>query len=100
MDPWLGNNQDPITLHKYLYANANPASYKDPSGLFGLVEQSVANDIAIEFSLQQVQFGMNLWDYVLDPNRDPDSFKNEAAFGIVVLAGLSGVNILGKFSKR
>ena len=31
-DTYMGNNQDPITLHKYLYANANPSNMIDPSG--------------------------------------------------------------------
>ena len=35
-DTWQGNNSDPITLHKYLYANANPAIYTDPSGNFSI----------------------------------------------------------------
>ena len=32
MDTYQGSNYDPITLHKYLYANANPVTYCDPSG--------------------------------------------------------------------
>ncbi len=36
MDTWMGNNQDPISLHKYLYANADPANYTDPTGNFSL----------------------------------------------------------------
>jgi hypothetical protein len=32
----MGNNQDPITLHKYLYANADSANFKDPTGHFGI----------------------------------------------------------------
>ncbi|MBT3011097.1 MAG: putative Ig domain-containing protein [Candidatus Thiodiazotropha sp. (ex Lucina pensylvanica)] len=35
-DTWMGNNHDPITLHKYLYANADPGNVIDPSGQFGL----------------------------------------------------------------
>lgn len=31
-DTWLGNSQDPITLHKYLYGNADPVNGVDPSG--------------------------------------------------------------------
>ncbi len=30
----MGNSQDPITLHKYLYAGSNPAMFVDPSGKF------------------------------------------------------------------
>ncbi len=32
MDTWAGNNYDPITLHKYLYAGADPGNMIDPSG--------------------------------------------------------------------
>jgi hypothetical protein len=32
----MGNNYDPVTLHKYLYANADPGNVIDPSGRFGL----------------------------------------------------------------
>ncbi|MBH2029090.1 MAG: RHS repeat-associated core domain-containing protein [Moraxellaceae bacterium] len=36
MDSYMGQSNNPITLHKYLYANANPVMYTDPSGYFGL----------------------------------------------------------------
>jgi hypothetical protein len=32
MDGYLGKRQDPISLHKYLYAGCNPALYCDPTG--------------------------------------------------------------------
>ncbi len=35
-DTWMGNNHDPVTLHKYLYANADPAMYTDPTGNFSM----------------------------------------------------------------
>ena len=37
LDAFAGNNQDPISLHKYLYAGANPVMYSDPTGMFSLV---------------------------------------------------------------
>ncbi len=36
MDPLGGNDSDPASLHRYLYANANPVSNTDPTGLFTL----------------------------------------------------------------
>jgi RHS repeat-associated protein len=36
MDSFEGNQMDPISLHKYVYANANPTNYIDPSGKWGL----------------------------------------------------------------
>lgn len=42
MDTWMGRSQDPITLHKYLYANADPVLGTDPSGQMTLVQQAAA----------------------------------------------------------
>ncbi|MFB8798280.1 MAG: putative Ig domain-containing protein [Microcoleus sp.] len=45
-DAYEGNFEDPITLHKYLYGNANPVSFIDPTGFFSSsAEFSVANNI-------------------------------------------------------
>jgi RHS repeat-associated protein len=33
MDTYGGKVREPITLHKYLYANANPSMFTDPTGL-------------------------------------------------------------------
>ena len=38
MDTYQGNLYEPVTLHKYLYANADPVKYTDPSGMFSLGE--------------------------------------------------------------
>lgn len=45
MDSYQGSIYDPVSLHKYLYANANPVTYTDPSGYFSLVECSIAEGI-------------------------------------------------------
>ena len=58
MDTWQGNLYEPVTLHKYLYANANPVKYKDPSGNMGsLQEFSITNTgYRILESQQQINF--------------------------------------------
>ena len=33
-DSWMGKDSDPITLHKYLYANGDGVNHVDPSGHF------------------------------------------------------------------
>jgi RHS repeat-associated protein len=38
MDEFSGLSQDPFSLHKYLYANANPITYNDPSGYSNITE--------------------------------------------------------------
>ncbi len=42
-DTYQGNIYDAISLHKYLYAAANPVAYTDPSGnMFTLAEAAVS----------------------------------------------------------
>jgi RHS repeat-associated protein len=53
MDPIDGDSTDPITLHKYLYANADPVSATDPSGNQGDLG-SVMTSLAINTTLGQL----------------------------------------------
>ena len=45
MDTYGGSVFDPTSLHKYLYANANPVTYVDPSGNMSLPELTTAMTI-------------------------------------------------------
>ena len=45
MDSYQGSVYDQVSLHKYLYANANPVMFTDPSGYFSLAECSIASSI-------------------------------------------------------
>ena len=36
IDPYAGNNQDPQSLHKYLYCHANPVNGIDPTGKWNI----------------------------------------------------------------
>jgi len=36
-DPFFGNVQDPLSLHKYLYVHGDPVSLSDPAGRFATV---------------------------------------------------------------
>jgi hypothetical protein len=55
MDSFEGNNSDPLSLHKYVYANNNPSNRTDPSGNQSLGEQAVT--IAINGVLSAIAFG-------------------------------------------
>lgn len=49
MDTYAGSLSDPMSLHKYLFANSNPVMYSDPSGLFSLAD--IDASMAIDFIL-------------------------------------------------
>ncbi len=54
MDSYAGVLNDPITLHKYLYANANPVMNTDPSGYLSATELvgglAIASILVIAYS--------------------------------------------------
>jgi RHS repeat-associated protein len=51
-DGYEGNQNAPISLHKYLYAHGNPLSYIDPSGKFSI---GIGQQIAILTALAVLQ---------------------------------------------
>lgn len=47
MDSYEGNNQDTLSLHKYLYAQGNPVNRVDPSGFYTVMETEAAATIGL-----------------------------------------------------
>ena len=45
-DPLMGSVGDPLSLHRYLYANADPVNNSDPTGMFSLGEQTLTVNLA------------------------------------------------------
>ena len=45
-DTYQGDIKDPVSLHKYLYANANPVMYSDPSGCMSVAGMAVVGAIS------------------------------------------------------
>ncbi|MDD3852694.1 MAG: RHS repeat-associated core domain-containing protein [Syntrophomonadaceae bacterium] len=56
MDTYEGSPFDPMSLHKYLYANASPLMYTDASGAFSLAEMTAT--FSIYEMLQSSAYGM------------------------------------------
>ncbi len=44
-DRFAGSQQDPQSLHKYLYCHANPVNFIDPSGMFSLTGLNISMTI-------------------------------------------------------
>ena len=53
-DPFAGNTDDPMSLHKYLYANTDPVNKWDPSGYATLAE--VSNVMSNMATLSRIAF--------------------------------------------
>lgn len=58
MDSYNGSIYDPVSLHKYLYANANPVTYTDPTGYFSFSELMVTQKIQGIINTVQMSSGL------------------------------------------
>ncbi|MEE9426377.1 MAG: polymorphic toxin-type HINT domain-containing protein [Methylococcales bacterium] len=97
MDTWMGNNSDPVTLHKYLYGNVDPVNVVDPSGHFGLTSIGVASNIQVELSMLQVDVGLNLLDAALNPD---SAHGSNMLLGLVSIGGPSAFKLLRVLSSK
>ncbi|MBX3711812.1 MAG: hypothetical protein KF800_07615, partial [Lysobacter sp.] len=59
MDVFSGYDTDPVSLHKYLYANGSPINGRDPSGYATVADMSAASDI--QGILSAVRYVENLY---------------------------------------
>jgi RHS repeat-associated protein len=98
-DSFAGISSDPLTLHKYLYAGANPALNVDPSGLFFSVG-SVSLVNAIQGLLTRMAISA-LWGAVFGgidaALRGDDILEGAFSAGLVsaVLGPLARVKFIG-----
>jgi RHS repeat-associated protein len=76
MDTYTGNNEDPLSLHKYLYCHSDPINFTDPSGHFeglaGLMAniyiRSVMYGLVIVAGTQVIVQSANMYgDHAPDP---------------------------------
>ena len=79
-DTYEGSPEEPASLHKYLYTQANPVNRIDPSGLFSLTEISAANSIRDLLANIQIDVGSVLVD---------SSLGNDKALDDAILTNLA-----------
>nr|WP_275994433.1 RHS repeat-associated core domain-containing protein [Argonema antarcticum] len=58
VDPFEGMQKEPMSRHRYLYGNANPVTYSDPSGEMTLAELDGA--LAVHDSIMGLGFGLTI----------------------------------------
>ncbi len=78
-DTWMGNNSDPVTLHKYAYANLDPANGYDPTGFFFagdfLAAQNIQSQLQAQATVNLIGIGIvlsganSLADLEVEPQR-------------------------------
>jgi RHS repeat-associated protein len=95
MDLFSGYDSDPVSLHKYLYANGSPVSYRDPSGYFSVVEASAVNKIIGHLTEFNVSSAYDLGNKLANPGSDAPSFE-----GWSIVASMVPFATLGKIFGR
>ncbi len=59
-DTYSGDTNSPVTLHKYLYANANPVTYSDPSGYMAVVAKAQYEAQCLPIYLKVLEFARSV----------------------------------------
>ncbi len=83
-DPFPGVPSDPLSLHRYLYANQSPANNADPTGLFSAGELSIAN--GYRGIVSGIQTGVG-FDLLTMPPLDPDGDISKALMLVSLASG-------------
>ena len=90
LDTYGGNIADPMSLHKYLFANSNPVTYRDPSGYSSVIEIEVT--LSIDTMLDAALYS-GLYYCIETAVTDPHS-ENHSLAGCI-LTMLTTVAVIG-----
>ena len=99
-DPFAGQTEDPITLHRYLYASCDPVNRVDPGGEFdgSLTGLSAALTIGVTFAAQNFSVIQNAFTFVVglfDPNA---AISLDATLPQAAAGGEAGLAVRGTFN--
>lgn len=97
MDSYQGSIYDPVTLHKYLYANANPVMYTDPSGYMSLPECSIVT--CIQNTINYVHQIRSLTKIIKWADAMCTVYDTAMEIRNVILGGGSIVDVIGALLK-
>ena len=97
MDSYQGSLYDPVSLHKYLYANANPVKYTDPTGYYSLAEFSIAD--GIQSTLSSMHQLNSLRNIVKWANAMCTVYDVATEIRDTILGGGSVVDVMGAMLK-
>ncbi|RLB87415.1 MAG: hypothetical protein DRH26_15695 [Deltaproteobacteria bacterium] len=89
-DRWQGQNRQPITLNKYVYANANPVNYTDPTGHYAsLSEANAVNTISNILRETQMNVGFSILDaHDRGKNGSGNEYIKDEVRGILIGAAI------------
>ncbi len=93
----MGNNYDPVTLHKYLYANADPGNVIDPSGHFGLA--SLGTTLNILGNLMTMASTVHSVFQIATGNEELTA-KRLGSTILFNMLGAKAAKVIGLFGKR
>ncbi len=82
MDEYAGSIFEPVSLHKYLYVNANPVMYSDPSGYSPLSDFATACVISSVLS-GIITAGVTVLRFFFDDSFNLDAYGGNLALAIV-----------------
>lgn len=108
LDEFEAESNDPLGLHKYLYAESNPINRVDPTGNFSIIEIGIAAFIRLELIQFEVEQGDNILSLLRD---DVGITLSGITFGAadqpegVTLAGLgrafsTSLRVIAKSARR
>jgi RHS repeat-associated protein len=97
-DPFQGNIFEPVSLHHYLYANANPLSYIDPSGesIAAAALFSVVFIAFVLYTIVSIETRPNSYDF----RARTDEFKIRFCKGATLITGLGGGEITAVIAEK